>query len=271
MNPAYPRLFVTDLDGTLLTDSQTISPKTREALDAFVARGNVFAISTGRALDSALAVQREMSLDYPRSLVISYNGAQICDTDTGRTIFRTGIPIPVVAEIQTLAASMQVHVHTYTDTHIVTPAVNECLLSYRQYIHTPVIVSEDMAAALEEPPCKILGLDLYDHEKLDAFRRAILDRWGDMLTCIYSNPRYLEIIRNDAGKGAAVKRICEYLRIPAENAIAAGDAENDISMIKAAGLGIAMRNADPAVIAAADAVTETDNNHDGLAPFLEQA
>lgn len=271
MNPDYPRLFVTDLDGTLLTDSQTVSPLTREALDGFVSRGNIFAISTGRALDSALTVQRDLHLDYPRSLVISYNGAQIFDTGAAKTVFRTGIPIPVVAKIQELAASFQVHCQTYTDTHIITPEINECIRSYTQYIHTPVLVREDLASALDMPPCKILGMDMHDHEKLNAFRKAILDRWGDQLTCIYSNPKYLEIIRNDAGKGKAINRICEYLHIPAENAIAAGDAENDISMIEAAGLGIAMCNADPSVIRAADAVTEADNNHDGLAPFLSQA
>lgn len=271
MNPAYPRLFVSDLDGTLLTDSQEISPATRAALERFIARGNVFAISTGRPLESALTVQKNMGLDYPRSFVISFNGAHIYDADKGKAVFRTGIPLPVVSEIQALARAMKVHCQTYSDTHIIAPEINECVRAYRRYVHTPVLAREDLAAALDEPPCKILALDLYDHEKLDAFRKAVLDRWGEQLTCIYSNPRYLEIFRNNAGKGQAVLRICEHLSIPADNAIAAGDAENDISMIKAAGLGIAMRNADPAVIRAADAVTETDNNHDGLVPFLENA
>lgn len=271
MDPSYPRLFVTDLDGTLLTDDQTISPATRRALDGFVARGNYFAISTGRSLESARTVQRELNLAYPGSYILSYNGAHIFETDTGNTVFRTGVPLEAVSDIQAIAGSMHVHCQTYTDTHIITPEINECILYYRQYIHTPVLVSEDLAAALDEPPCKMLGLDLHDHEKLEAFRRAILSRWGDVLTCTWSNPSYLEIINKKAGKGPAVKQICSHLNIPVANAIASGDAENDISMIEAAGLGIAMCNGSPAVIRAADVVTETDNNHDGLAPFLEQA
>ena len=271
MNPDYPRLFVTDLDGTLLTDDQHISPATRRALDSFVARGNYFSISTGRALQSARTVQKEMHLEYPGSFIISYNGAHILDTRTGEAIFRTGIPLPVVEEIQHLARSMQVHCQTYSDTHIITPEMNECVRRYTAYIKTPVLVKENLAGALDKPPCKMLGLDISDHEKLEAFRKEILIRWGDILTCTYSNPLYLEIINKEAGKGPAVRKICDYLHIPVENAIAAGDAENDISMIQAAGLGIAMCNGAPAVIKAADAVTETDNNHDGLAPFLEQA
>ena len=131
-----------------------------------------------------------------------------------------------------------------------------------------MLTVSDMASVMDEPPCKILGIDLYDHQKLDSFREAVIQRWGDVLTCIYSNPMYLEIINRDAGKGPAVTRICSYLHIPVENAMAAGDAENDISMLKAAGLGIAMCNGDPEVIRAADVVTAADNNHDGLVPFL---
>lgn len=271
MDPSLPRLFVTDLDGTLLTDDQTISPGTREALDGFISRGNYFAISTGRSLESARTVQCELNLEYPGSYILSYNGAHIWETDTGKTVFKTVVPLEAVADIQAIASRMHVHCQTYSDTHIITPEINECVRHYRQYIHTPVLVSEDLAAALEEPPCKMLGLDLHDHEKLAAFSDAILSRWGDILTCTYSNPSYLEIISKKAGKGPAVKQICAHLQIPVENAIAAGDGENDISMIEAAGLGIAMCNASPAVIRAADAVTAEDNNHDGLAPFLRQA
>ena len=85
---------------------------------------------------------------------------------------------------------------------------------------------------------------------------------------MYSNANYLELFSKEAGKGAALLRLCEHLNIPRENSMAAGDAENDISMIEAAGLGIAMLNADEEVKKAADVVTGADNNHDGLVPFL---
>ena len=65
--------------------------------------------------------------------------------------------------------------------------------------------------------------------------------------------------------------MADFLDIPIENSFAAGDEQNDISMIKAAGTGIAMLNATDMVKDNADVITESDNDHDGLAPFIEKA
>ena len=88
------------------------------------------------------------------------------------------------------------------------------------------------------------------------------------MNLLYSNDRYLEIFPAASGKGSAVRILCEYLHRPLGNALAAGDEANDISMIRAAGTGIAMQNARDEVKAAADIVTAKDNNHDGLAAVL---
>ena len=98
---------------------------------------------------------------------------------------------------------------------------------------------------------------------------AAEEAFGDRLKLMYSNPLYLELIPKESGKGEAMIWLCNHLNIPVENAIAAGDGDNDISMIKAAGLGIAMINAPDTVKAAADVITTFDNDHDGLAEFIK--
>ena len=80
---------------------------------------------------------------------------------------------------------------------------------------------------------------------------------------------YLEIFPSDAGKGNALVRLCEILGVPLENSLAAGDEENDLSMIRAAGTGIAMCNGSKVVKDIADVITSEDNDHDGLIPFLQ--
>ncbi|WP_026524024.1 HAD-IIB family hydrolase [Butyrivibrio sp. MB2005] len=105
-------------------------------------------------------------------------------------------------------------------------------------------------------------------KKCDRFKAAVEELGGDRLTLLYSNPYYLEIFNSEAGKGSAVKRLADHLGISISDTIAAGDEENDISMIKAAGLGVAMQNAIDAVKKSADIITETDNDNDGLAPIL---
>ena len=177
--------------------------------------------------------------------LICYNGAIIYECDTGKTVFRIGIPLDMIPGIFKTAADHNIHCHTYA--------------------------ADDIAGALEEDPCKVIAVELHDAEKLERFRKAIDSSIGDKVTTVYSNPYYLEIFMKEAGKGSAVKRLAGYLDIPIGNTYAAGDEKNDISMIEAAGCGIAMINASDDVKAYADVVTSLDNDHDGLEEFIRSA
>lgn len=268
MNREKRRLFLSDLDGTLLNDEKKITPETRKALDSFAAAGGVFAICTGRAYESARVVYDTLNLHYPDSCIVSYNGALIVDPHTEKKIFRTGVPLEMTDEILSLGRKAGIHVHTYAGRYIVGESYNEEMAFYRRYIHTPVIINEDPMQELKVPPCKLIAISLTDRDRLEQFRILLRERYGDKLTLIFSNDYYLEIFPKEAGKGAAVHRLAEYLNIPMENTMAAGDAENDLSMIIEAGLGIGMCNGSDLIKRNADVVTATDNNHDGLVPFL---
>ena len=261
-------IFVTDLDGTLLTSDKKVSPKTKEALKAFIEAGNKFAICTGRDINSSLLVYNGLNLDLKGSYVVSYNGGQIYDVDKGETVFREGIPINKVRELLDMAKEYGLHVHTYNDQFILTENYNECVEFYRRVIKTPLIVAENIMPFVNVPPCKIICIELHDHEKQDRFRRAVLEKYSDMLDSMYSNAYYLELIPKNSGKGNALIRLRDMLGIEEGNVIAAGDGENDISMIKAAGVGVAMINAPENVQQEADIVTKADNDHDGLAEIL---
>ena len=265
------KLFLTDLDGTLLTDAKDITPATMKALQEFVQAGNVFAISTGRGTENALYMQEHYSLAFPGSFVIAYNGAEIWDHDQQKVIYRTGIDLPVVEALLSMAEEMKVHVHTFNDRYIVSSRYDEEMVYYKRIIKTPVIITDDVLKELDKPPCKLIGVELHDFERIEAYRKAVDQRFGHLLTTTYSNPNYLEIFPREAGKGAALLRLCEYTGISVENAYAAGDAENDIPMILAAGTGIAMINGSAPIREAADVITKKDNNHDGLVPFLLRA
>ena len=138
----------------------------------------------------------------------------------------------------------------------------------------PVNSREDLSLAYTPgvaEPCKVIAIELHDLDKLERFRLAIMEKYSDTVTTVYSNPNYLEIFMKESGKGSAVKRLAEYLDVPISNTYAAGDEKNDISMIEAAGCGIAMINASDEVKAYADVVTKADNNHDGLEELIRSA
>ncbi|SNU08545.1 hypothetical protein SAMN06297422_11849 [Lachnospiraceae bacterium] len=262
------KLFLTDLDGTILNDQKIITPETISALTEFVSAGNVFAICTGRDINSARSVYDGLGVKLPGSFVIAFNGGQIYDVDNKKTVYRTGIDVKMGLEILKLARDRGIHVHTYNDDFILTVDYNECVEYYRKVIKTPVIVCDDIGRFMDKPLCKMICIELHDHEKQEDFRREIERLYGDSLELMYSNEYYLELIPKGSGKGSALRWLADYLEIKPGNTMAAGDADNDSSMVSAAGLGIAMINGDDKIKLAADVITEKDNNNDGLAPYI---
>lgn len=264
-------LFLSDLDGTLLTDDEkVISPGTGKVLSDFINAGNYFAISTGRARESALMVYRQLGFTGPNVFVSCYNGGEILSPYSNETISRVTIDIPTVREIFDTAAESGIYVQTYSDSAIIAPEECDRLDYYRKTIKLPVIVSSDPASELSAPPCKMIAIELKSKDKLEQFKKLIEMTYPEKLALVYSNDYYLEIIPRESGKGKALKTLAQYLHIPMDHTIAAGDAGNDRSMIEEAGTGIAMINGSRGVIEAADIVTKRDNNHDGLMDILKQ-
>jgi hydroxymethylpyrimidine pyrophosphatase-like HAD family hydrolase len=97
---------------------------------------------------------------------------------------------------------------------------------------------------------------------------VLRERLPATVASVFSHPRYLEIIAPGVDKSGAVAAACAALGLAQHELAAIGDAENDIGMLHAAGIGIAMGNASPAVIAAADRVTD-GNDRDGVARAIE--
>jgi Cof subfamily protein (haloacid dehalogenase superfamily) len=262
------KIFFFDLDGTLLNKEKRITDKTMDALRAFTDAGNHFCINTGRAIDSAKSVYYGLGLDFKGSFLGGSNGTEIYSVDDEKYIYKTGVELELVPKILDLAEEYGVHCHTYNETHIVSRHEGECMDYYRRVIKTPLLVTEDVMSQIHEPPSKMIAIELHDHEKQERFRKALAQMVGDKLTLLYSNPYYMEIFPSEAGKGSVVKRLADYLGIDVKDTYAAGDEQNDISMIEAAGCGIAMINGTDIVKNSADVITRFDNNNDGLAEFI---
>lgn len=263
------KILFTDLDGTLLDSRKQISDYTREILTAWTNAGHKLVLCSGRDINSVGDVKRELRLDYPGMYLIGYNGGQILDCQTGKTLYRIALTYEQVLHLMEEAKKQNLHIHTYTDTHIISPVDDEELHYYRRVIKTPVIYSNDAKEIQECGACKCIAIELHDPEKMETFRKSLLP-WAEAegITMIYSNPYYLEIFPSASGKGTAVKKLCDILGIHQALSVAAGDAENDISMIEASGMGIAMVNGSDDIKTAATTITAYDNDHDGLAHAL---
>ncbi len=265
----YKKILFTDLDGTLLNDQKQISEYTRKVLKDWTMAGHKLVLCSGRDINSVGNVKDELALHYPGMYLIGYNGGQIYDCEKEETLYKVMLSIPQVRHIIETAKELGVHCHTYTDTHIVSPEDNEQLHYYRRVIKTPVLFSPDVTEVLEGGACKCIAVELHDLDKLEKLRRSLLS-WGEKegVSILYSNPRYLEFFPSVSGKGAAVLKLCELLDINPCFSVAAGDEQNDLSMIEKAGMGIAMANGSEQVKMAATLITDEDHNHDGLAKAL---
>lgn len=246
------RLLVVDLDGTARSRPLGITPGVRAAVAAAQARGVLVCVATGRMWPSAEPWVRTLGADSP---VILYNGGQVLDFKSGRTLYERRLPSRAALgalalarqdpEVQTLAyARDRVYAerrHPLADAYAVDDG-----LSYE------VVGSLD--TLLEEDPHKLLIIG--PRERIGALqvtvRQAALS-----VHAVQSEPVYLEILPPGVSKGTALQAMLDVLGVQASETIAIGDNWNDLEMIEAAGLGVAMGGAPEAVRARADYVCGT--------------
>lgn len=264
------KILFTDLDGTLLNDEKKITPGNRAAIDEALEKGHSIVIATGRALSSALIQAKQLGLIKKGCYVIAYNGSQIYDTYHKKTIYSRTLSRELAALLFAEADKRNLYIQTYNDTHILTEHDSPELQLYAKTILMPYRIVEHIRDALIEEPYKFIAIDLKDHQKLLDFQAEVLPKYAETLDSFFSNDAYLEIVPSGISKGFAVQWMCDFLGIPLENSVAAGDAQNDITMIEAAHVGAVMCNAFPGIAEHGNYVTQADNNHDGIAEIIHR-
>lgn len=260
-----------DLDGTLLNDQKQITAKNREAIEAALQQGHHIIIATGRPLVSAAEQAQVLGLTGKGCYLIAFNGCVLYDIAKKEIIFHSVLPMDLVYEIFDEAHRRGLHIQTYDETSVLVepgcadPDVEEyCRRSHMNYKILPNI------RTLQRAPEKVLLIHFGTQEPLEQFRHWASEFAPGKLDSYYSCDEYLEIVNKGINKGNAIRRMAELLNIPIENTVAARDAANDIPMIQAAHMGVAMKNAASEVRTAADYITEHDNNHDGIAEIIEK-
>ena len=262
-------LFLADIDDTLVDRKKQLSEENRQAIEAFLAEGNVFAISTGRTTMAASRVVRELGIYGRKNVYIScYDGGTIIDTESGEVLVRRTVPLPTVYRFFDLAKEFGVHLQTYQDDDVLSLEDDENVNLYCTALKLPKRIISDVRKDLVKEPGKIIALEFRDPEKIARFREWIRPQVEGELDVFGSSQFMLEVVPHGVNKGSGLRALCSLLDIPVENSVSAGDAENDESMIRAAGIGCAMANAMPYLKDIADYVTEHDCDHSGVAEIL---
>ena len=267
------KILFTDLDGTFLTDDKQLCARNREAVDRMLAAGHKVVLISGRSVDSVLALAKRLQLPREGGYIVGFNGAQIADALTEERLFRAGLCADLVRKLFADAHAAGIHPQAYDDRQVVAERETDALKRYCEVIRMDYTVCDDAAAYLTEAgveTSKLLMIDYEDHERLEAFRQQLMERYGEVIDTFYSNTAFCEVVPKGINKGVAVRELCRMLDVPLEDTVGAGDEMNDIPLLIATGVGCAVFNAKDEVKAAADYVTSADNNAGAVAEMIEK-
>ena len=267
------RVLALDLDGTLTNDQKIITPRTRAALEAAMARGVTVVLASGRPVAGIQPLARELGLDKTGGCILAFNGGTIVDCRTGEVLYQNSLPPEIVPELCAFAAAQDVAILTYN-----APGQAEGVLTERPQDpwaaredainHLPMVEVQDLAAFVDYPVSKMLIT--LDPEKMARVEAAGKQQFAGRIDLYPSCAFFLEAVPLGVAKDVSLAALLERMGLTRENLMACGDGMNDRSMIEYAGVGVAMQNAAGPVKESADYVTEADNNHDGVAEAIEK-
>lgn len=266
----YDLLFL-DVDGTLKQEPDRISNANKEAVITALSAGKKVSIATGRNKGLILNTLEELQLkDFHNTYTVALNGAHIIENCTGNTLHTVPISYNLIYLLFLKSYELDISCHVYTE-NLVYFNYNDSQFAWYKNRGCDCRLA-DMGKddlGLEEVPLKFYLIS-EDTDKLKQFKREMHEATKKSLTAEYSSLYSLEYTSIHASKGLGMEYICNLYGKTLSHAVAAGDGENDISMLKMAGLGIAMKNALDSVKASADAITEHTCKEDGVTEIIQK-
>ncbi|MDQ3232973.1 MAG: Cof-type HAD-IIB family hydrolase [Pseudobdellovibrionaceae bacterium] len=263
MHP-YKAVFI-DLDGTLLNRQAQVSERNNACLKKLVAQGVHIVIATGRPVES---IRRLVAQIQSPSPVISLSGSMVHKSLFGEPLAAQIIPFETMHSLLEVCRGLG--------------GVKNILLDEAEGFYAlqddPVIdefigmygKKPNMFTYDNVPQGPVLSILVHAREDRRAIYETLQDQFGDLVHFTYFREYpWIELSAFEANKGQAMSIVCQHLGIALEETIAIGDGANDLEMIAAAGLGIAMENGDDEVKAVADRVAP-HHTQDGVAQILEE-
>lgn len=257
------RLVATDLDGTLLREDRTVSPRTRQTLERVISSGVTLVLVTARPPRFVRRLANDLGLE---GVAICCNGGMVYDL-VGDSLLEHSPITPadataIVRGLRELAPGVAFAVESG-----MTFGCEPAYLSLGSLSQPQDELLADAEVLCAQPITKLIARhaergaeELYPLAMRLADGRAVVT---------YSSPRFIEMSAVGIDKATTLARLCERLGVPPAEVVAFGDMPNDAAMLRWAGQGIAVANAHAEALAAANALTAS-NMDDGVALALER-
>lgn len=251
-------LIAIDSDGTLRKSDGTITQKTKETIKKVIEKGSTIVICTGRPRYHTLKIAKEIGAS---QYLISSNGTEIFDSSNNKILYASYLPETICNSIfkDTLKIGIRV-IFVCDNVEYVT-----------KFTRNDSQILLDNNNFKEVKNVKQIMIIDSDYDKIAKYKTKVLNEYK--LNVIDNSEKkeepWFSIISNGSSKGNALKVLANYLNIPTRNTIAIGNDINDLSMIRIAGIGVAVSNAIEELKKEADVITNS-NDLDGVANYLLQ-
>ncbi|MCI5722670.1 MAG: Cof-type HAD-IIB family hydrolase [Erysipelotrichaceae bacterium] len=270
------KAILLDIDGTLTNSQKEITPLTKQTLLKAQSQGIRLVIASGRPTRGIEKYGELLNMQESHGLYLCLNGAKVVYSMTKEELVNVTMDQEIVTEALQHVKQFDVHPVVIEKDHMVVENVYNAMVTFRGQrfngiehearINDYLLKEErDLVSYVNFPLNKILLVG--EPEYLRAHYKEISAPFEGRLSMMFSADFFYELTTFGIDKGSAIKRAFDQLDIKPEEVIAFGDAGNDISMLKYAGIGVAMENAQDEVKAIADEITD-DNDHDGIAKAL---
>lgn len=256
-----------DLDGTLTDSNKKVSQKNKDCIAKAIEKGVKVILASGRPVFGITPVADELQLQEKGGYILACNGGCIIDCKTGKQIYGNMVPKQLNKEICQTAREFNVSALTYYGDKVISENINDKYVKEEAKCNNGAELMQveklDEFVDYEVPKFLIAG----EHEKLIPVRDKLLEKHSDIIDSFFSEEYFLEVVPKTVSKDKTLAVLLEMIGISKEELVACGDGMNDISMIKFAGLGVAMENAYSAVKEHSDYIAPS-NDDDGVAHVL---
>lgn len=259
------KLIIFDVDGTLQDSNHILQPFTRRILMALKDHGIHISFATGKNLSAIRELSTDLEINIPMILA---NGCVLQDR-FGEVFYTAHLPIEVIQHVIDICdqTSSELAFYIHNDIYVKHNTHNLSLLV--EYGADPLIEIGDWSAISGIMPAthKCLVVDRHSQQHLVELEAVIKRELGDAANLCQSIPEMMDIMPVGISKATGIKTLADHLGIDLGDVITFGDSHNDIEMVKAAGLGAAVANSVPELLASADVVVGS-NDEEGPAHYL---
>lgn len=263
------KLIAIDMDGTLLNSKNQVSERTKQAIYKARKKGVHIVLATGRILRSALYYSKQLDLN---NAILASNGAVIVDS-ASKIIHKEALDKNSIRDLINAGIENNIYFHFYDEDYFYSNKIVKEVLDFYNEGDSKFTIEmklfqdiEDLISKDDFNVYKFLFVE-EDLDKLQEFRNKLSSIENINISSSWRNN--VEAMAINVSKGEALEKLCEKLNIYSQEVIAIGDSENDLSMLKFAGLSVAMENASDRVKKQADYITDSNDNH-GVANVIEK-